>query len=128
MKLTLKEIIEATGAKILKNEGVSGKFALSTDTRTIKKGEIYLPLKGENFDGENFIDKALDAEAIGYFCTKVKKIASVENLNPKRQQKSRNDVFQKAKIVLEVKDTLIAYLELAGFFKWKNAPKFFAIK
>lgn len=68
MKLSLEEILEATGAKVLKGEvGVNDKFTFSTDTRTIKKGEIYLPLKGENFDGEKFIEKALEAGAVGYF-------------------------------------------------------------
>ena len=28
---------------------------ISTDTRTIKEGDFYLPLKGASFDGENFI-------------------------------------------------------------------------
>lgn len=69
MRLTLKEIIQATGAKVIKGENLEGKFTFSTDTRTIQKGEIYLPLKGENFDGEKFIDKALEMGAVGYFCT-----------------------------------------------------------
>lgn len=109
MKFTLDEIIEATGAKIIKNEG--GKdltFTFSTDTRTIKEGEIYLPLKGENFDGENFIDKALEAGAIGYFCTQEK-------------------IFDKAKLALLVENTLIAYLKLARFYKRKISPKTVAI-
>jgi len=70
MRFTLKEILEATGATVVKNEtGNDDKFTFSTDTRTIKQGEIYLPLKGENFDGEKFIDKALESGAAGYFCT-----------------------------------------------------------
>lgn len=108
MEFSLKEILEATGAKILKDEGVEGKFTFSTDTRTIKPGQIYLPLKGENFDGENFIDKALEVGAIGYFCTK-------------------DTVFDSAKLVLQVENTLTAYLELARFCRRKIAPKTVAI-
>lgn len=109
-KFTLNEIIEATSAKIvIKNANNAEKFTFSTDTRSIKKGEIYLPLKGENFDGENFIDKALEAGAIGYFCTKV------------------NEVLPEAKVVLQVEDTLEAYLKLARFYKRKIAPKTVAI-
>lgn len=109
MKFSLEEILEATGAKVIKGEGANEKFALSTDTRTIKKGEIYLPLKGENFDGENFIDKALEAGADGYFCTEV------------------NRVLPEAELVLHVENTLEAYLGLARFYKRKIAPKTVAI-
>lgn len=109
MKFNLDEIIKATGAEIVKNEGVNDlKFTLSTDTRTIEKGQIYLPLKGENFDGENFIDKALDAGAVGYFTT-------------------ANQKFDNAKLVLKVENTLEAYLKLARFCKFKIAPKTIAI-
>jgi len=113
MKLTLKEIIEATEAKVLRAEGVNGKFALSTDTRTIKKGEIYLPLKGENFDGEEFIDKAIGAGAIGFFISEQGAVSGEQKIS--------------AKLILQVKDTLTAYLELARFCKRKIAPKVVAI-
>lgn len=111
MRFTLDEIIEATGAKIIKNEGVNDlTFTFSTDTRTIKEGEIYLPLKGENFDGENFIDKAIEMGAVGYFCTDKAKCKE-----------------QSAKCILLVNDTLTAYLQLARFYKRKINPKTVAI-
>ena len=40
---------------------------ISTDTRKIKEKSIFFALKGENFDGHNFIDKALLEGATGYF-------------------------------------------------------------
>ena len=36
---------------------------LTTDTRTIKGGEMFLALKGENFDGNAFALKALELGA-----------------------------------------------------------------
>lgn len=108
MKLTLEEIIQATGAEIIKNNLKLGeKFTFSTDTRSIENGEIYLPLKGENFNGEDFIEKALEAGAAGYFYTDETKC---------EKQKSNG------KIVLKVADTLAAYLELARFCRRKTAP------
>lgn len=43
-----------------------GKYfnKLSKDTRTIKSGDIYIALKGENFDGHDFIDKAFNSGAV----------------------------------------------------------------
>lgn len=109
MKFRLEEIIQATGAKILKNTlDKDSVFDFSTDTRTIKEGEIYIPLKGANFDGEIFIQNALEAGAVGYFCT-------------------RNHPTDNAKITLQVEDSLTAYLQLAQFYKRKINPKTIAI-
>lgn len=51
MKFTLEEIRKAVGAEILVNKcSVNNKnYNISTDTRTIKEGDIYLPLKGAEF-------------------------------------------------------------------------------
>ena len=94
MKFNEKEIAEACGAEVLKNIGDDVSFGISTDTRTIKEGEIYLPLKGATFDGENFIQQALESGAAGYFTTSDK-------------------VFDGAKVVFKVENTLTAYLLLA---------------
>ena len=63
--ITTKDIIEITkGTLISGNEStVCKKF--SKDTRTIEKGDIYIGIKGENFDGNLFWDKALDNGALG---------------------------------------------------------------
>lgn len=110
MKFSLEEILTATGAKILGvNEDIKNhSFTFSTDTRTIQKGEIYLPLKGENFDGEKFIDKAIEAGAIGYFTT-------------------GEDIYNNAELILKVENTLTAYLQLANFYRKKINPKTIAI-
>ena len=110
MKFTLDEIHQATGADISGEEC----FEISTDTRTIKKGDLYLPLKGANFDGEDFCDKAIDAGAAGCFYTK-------------ESGKSNNFPlstfhFQLNNLWLKVSDTLTAYLQLANFARKKINP------
>ncbi len=109
MKLSLGEIIEASGAQLLKGDETADLFAFSTDTRTIKAGEIYIPLKGESFDGENFIQNALNASAEGYFTS------------------DKTKIFDNAKIILYVKDTKEAYLKLAHFYKNKINPYTIAV-
>lgn len=37
---------------------------VSTDSRNIRKGQLFIPLKGENFDGHKFLDKAIENGAI----------------------------------------------------------------
>lgn len=102
-----EEIIKACGADIIKDT-VSGNFEISTDTRTIKPNDIYLPLKGANFDGENFISNAIQNGAVGYFTTK-------------------DFIDNNAKLILKVEDTLKTYLQLAEFYKDKINPTVVAI-
>ena len=61
---TLSEIL-----KILKGANIIGdKFqvikGISTDTRTIKPGDLFIPIKGPKFDGRKFIPEALRKGAV----------------------------------------------------------------
>lgn len=56
--LDLKDIVKATGSRIVSN-GVTTFSAISIDSRTIKRGEIFVALKGERFDGHDFLAEAL---------------------------------------------------------------------
>ena len=65
-------------ARITKGSVVSGGLEtdidlsnISTDSRTIKEGDLFLPLKGNNFNGEDFIDEVFSKGAIGVFVTQI---------------------------------------------------------
>ena len=77
--MKIKEIIEATNAKVLKEIDEELEVRISTDTRTIQTGDFYLPLKGASFDGEKFIEQALEKGAVGAFCTQHSGTLQVEN-------------------------------------------------
>lgn len=109
MQLRLSEIIKASNASILKGSSSENIYSFSTDTRTIKSGEIYIPLKGETFDGENFIDKALKNGANGYFTS------------------DKSKIYDDAEFVLFTEDTKEAYLKLANYFKNKITPYTIAV-
>ena len=36
---------------------------VSIDSRTIKKGNLFIPIKGKNYDGHSYISEALDKGA-----------------------------------------------------------------
>lgn len=58
--LTIDEIIEATGGRIIYGNSDNALFSgLSIDSRTIKEGEIFIALKGQRFDGHNFLMDAM---------------------------------------------------------------------
>ena len=109
VKFTLDEIIKCTDAQVLYQKDTQGTFDISTDTRKLEKGDVYLPLRGENYDGHNFIDKALEVGARGYFT----------------QDKFK--INKDADFVLLVKNSLVAYLKLANYIRNKINPKVIAI-
>ena len=56
--LKLEDIVQATGGKVL--SGTSEKFTgISIDSRNIREGELFVALKGDHFDGHDFINSAL---------------------------------------------------------------------
>lgn len=107
----IKEIIEITGAELLVSTDISGKFSISTDTRTIAGNDIFLPLLGQNFDGHNFINTALEKGVRGFFIDKNHKNINTAN----------------AQFILLVDDTLEAYLKLANSRRHKIYPQVIAI-
>jgi UDP-N-acetylmuramoyl-tripeptide--D-alanyl-D-alanine ligase len=104
---SIDEIITATKSTVIRKENLNN-IEVSTDTRLIQEGQLYLPLKGLNFDGEDFIPQALEKGAIGYFTT-------------------RDVVYGNAKVILSTTNCLRAYLELAKYYKNKIRPKTIAI-
>ncbi len=65
MKLTLQEILEATGGELLQGTPSYLVTSISTDSRTIQKGDFFLCLRGENFDGHHYIKEVLSKGAEG---------------------------------------------------------------
>lgn len=59
---TVKDILISTGGAILSGEEKDILVGVSTDTRRLKAGELFVAIKGDRFDGHNFI---LDAVSKG---------------------------------------------------------------
>jgi len=65
MKLSIEEIIGATGAKIGQKGDAGFVTSVSTDTRTLKKGDLFIAIKGPHFDGHKFVREAIEKGARG---------------------------------------------------------------
>ena len=69
MMFTLEEVKKAVGGRLVsRTEEIVFATVLeitrvSTGTRTIKEGELFVALKGENFDGNAYAAQALEAGA-----------------------------------------------------------------
>lgn len=64
-KITVKDLKGLTGsdivnADVLKRRAIAG---VSTDSRAVKKDDLFFALKGEKFDAHDFIDSVVKAEA-----------------------------------------------------------------
>lgn len=68
-RITIRDVQQATGARLLA-DGLPGNDVLaipitgvSTDTRTIRPGDLFVALVGERFDGNAFVRRAVEAGA-----------------------------------------------------------------
>lgn len=114
MELKIKELLQISEGKSLHTVhdsflefNISG---ISTDSRKVKKGELFIALKGKNFDGNDFVQDAFDKGAIGAIITKTKD----------RRPKTK-DFLQlfKSHLIIEVADTLKALGDIAAYYRNK---------
>ena len=100
--LSIKNIIEVTKGKLLVGNEEYICKSYSKDTRTIKNGDCYIGIKGENFDGNIFWEKALENGA----STVIVQNVEIEDEKLKKWAD---------KNIIKVEDTLEALYSLARY-------------
>lgn len=55
---TLDDILAATGGEVVAGGDAAGVSGVSTDSRTVEADELFIPLRGERFDGHEYLDAA----------------------------------------------------------------------
>jgi UDP-N-acetylmuramoyl-tripeptide--D-alanyl-D-alanine ligase len=99
MIVTLEEVIKATGGRLLA-AGPSAPFTdVATDTRALKPGSLYVPLRGARFDGHDFLQEAVRSGAAGLLVAR-------DDVTPPRNVSA-----------VRVEDTLAAYGDLARHWR-----------
>jgi len=98
----VNEIIKAAGAKLIQGKPGDKPAAVSTDSRRLRPGEAFLALKGNNFDGHDFIAEVLKS---GASCLIVERVPECP--------------IPKEIAVIQVKDTALALGDLARFQRQK---------
>src|SRR5881398_308379 len=63
--LRLSQVAQFAGASLSSGDGTVVINKVSTDSRTIKPGELFVALRGENFEGHDFVEAAAKAAATG---------------------------------------------------------------
>ena len=65
-KIKVKDIISWTNCNLISGDIEKYISKISTDSRTIRKGDFFIPLTGENYNGHDFIESALNKDAGGF--------------------------------------------------------------
>ncbi|HOO45831.1 MAG TPA: Mur ligase domain-containing protein, partial [Deltaproteobacteria bacterium] len=65
MRYQAYQFASATGGYLISGDPETWITGISTDTRTIRKGDLFIALKGETFDGHSFLEKAFAKGACG---------------------------------------------------------------
>lgn len=109
--ITIEDLFNLSTAVIYNPDVYRTSNYVSIDSRTIKKNSIYVAIKGERFDGHNFVKDA------------VKKGAGAVIINEKKLK--HFDLIDTP--IITVKDTVKAYGELATIRKNKLGAKVISI-
>ena len=63
--LSLAQIATLAGGSISADDTSVIVSRISTDSRTLRAGELFVPLRGQNFDGHQFVEQAVERGAAG---------------------------------------------------------------
>ena len=108
--LSIEQITQFAGAARQNGGGERLITHLSTDSRTVQPGDLFVALRGENFDGHKFVEDAIQRGAAG---------AIVEE---NWTGKTPSDFA-----LLRVLDTLAAYQQIAARYRRSLGMKVVAI-
>jgi len=108
--LSLRQIAAFAGGSLTAVDPELIVTKVSTDSRTLRPGNLFIALRGENFDGQQFVEQAIEHGAIG---------AMVDE--------SWTRVAPKTFALIHVADTLAGYQSLAANYRKSLALKVVAI-
>lgn len=98
--LKCKDIVKAVGGKLLSGSLEAEFSNVTTDSRTVKNGDFFVPLVGEKFDGHDYIFSSFERGVSGCFTHKHTKGFDGKN-------------------VIKVEDTLVALRKLSAYYRQK---------
>ena len=110
--LTMDEVLAATRGKILNPRPSASVRGVSTDSRTVKPGEMFFALVGPHHDGHDFIVDALRRGAIGAVLSRID---------------LATDDATEAGILIAVDDTTAALGRLAAYHRRQLAAQVVAV-
>lgn len=108
--LSLGEITQFAAGSLAAGSGETTITRVSTDSRTLQPGDLFVPLRGDNFDGHKFVQQAVERGAAG---------AIVEE--------NWSGTTPASFALIRVTDTLVGYQTLAANYRASLRLKVIAI-
>ncbi|MEI8176040.1 MAG: UDP-N-acetylmuramoyl-tripeptide--D-alanyl-D-alanine ligase, partial [Candidatus Omnitrophota bacterium] len=114
--LDLREMTAVTGAHLVQGGSRLLFRSITTDTRSLQAGDIFIALKGDRYDGHDFVNAALDKGAAGVIVARLP--ADLRRSVAGRIEDGRKEFF-----ILQAQDTLRALGDIAHAHRMKfNIP------
>ena len=111
-EITALEVFTRITGRTISGNPQTPFVGLGTDSRTIKRGELFWVLKGERFDGHDFVQKAVNAGAAGVVVQK---------------GNFRQEALVGNPVIITVDDTLKALGDLAHSWRQQHDVRVLAI-
>ncbi|PKL89233.1 MAG: hypothetical protein CVV23_06180 [Ignavibacteriae bacterium HGW-Ignavibacteriae-2] len=109
--INISDLFDLPGAVIYNPDEFKSCGSVSIDSRTIKKNTLFVAIKGQNFDGHNFVEQAVKSGA---------NAVVIDSRNLKK--------FKGINItIITVPDTIKAYGQIANIWRRKLGAKIISI-
>lgn len=97
-EMNVVEVAKAVGGKIINGDTSLNITSVSTDSRGVSQGGLFVPIIGENHDAHDFVESAYKNGAIACFT-------------------SKDDIYKEDLVCIKVRDTLEALQDLAAYYR-----------
>jgi UDP-N-acetylmuramoyl-tripeptide--D-alanyl-D-alanine ligase len=111
LKITIEDLFELPSAEILNPDSFKEAFHVSSDSRNIKPGTLFVAIVGENFNGHDFVKEAVNKGA-GAVVIENRFLDRFDNINT---------------TIITVEDTTKAFGGLASIWRSKLKAKVVAV-
>ncbi len=98
--LALSQIVEFTGGTLESGDPGTMISRISTDSRTIRPNDFFVPIRGDNFDGHRFVEQTAERGAAGALA-----------------EESWSGKVPGNFALIRVSDTLLAYQKIAAAYR-----------
>ena len=116
LPLTPGDIVTATGGRLEQGNSEQAITGVSIDSRTVERGDLFIAIRGDRFDGHEFIEAASARGALGAV-VETQKVDAARAVAPGRQD------F----VIVSVPDTTRGLQEIARDVRRRAATKVVAI-
>jgi UDP-N-acetylmuramoyl-tripeptide--D-alanyl-D-alanine ligase len=118
--ISIAQLRQWVGGKELRGSDSLCIKGVSTDSRTLSPGELFIPLRGERFDGHDFVSSALRQGAAAV-------LIEEQMVSDIKTRLMSNGLWEQEPNIMTVPDTLLALQGIARGYRSLFTPKVIGI-